>query len=311
MPGHRAVEERINIRPPVLDAHPDGNRLGDHLHLTADQHPVGVPGTVSRGQDQKARRQAPPVGTDREAAVRQAVEGIHPATVHHLTPETLDLIQHPLNHLPEHIRAHMGLGLEGNVLRCAHLPEGLQDQGAPAVIDACQQLPVREGTCTSRTELDVGLGVQDPPGAEPLHGLHPILHAVPPVYDQRCKARPGQEQGAEQTRRSHAHHKGACGQGFVSPTQGQMPWCVGLGSRPGQLLPGKAPAVLPDTAKHRIYQFDVPLVAGIHGLLIKAKRKRAGLEPAPLHLLCRPLQNLRYRCTHRYRHASITASLNV
>ena len=124
-------------------------------------------------------------------------------------------------------------------------------------------LPSEKVPAPPLSELDVGGGVQQPRVPEPLHIRRPGIHIFPPLQHHAGQAVPGQKQGGEQPRRSHAHHHR--GQGGLAPH-----WRKGVGLPLHQLhvLPRGVlhQSRLPGHGQlHRIHIVDVIFVPGVDG----------------------------------------------
>ncbi len=203
---------QVNVRLPVLDAHPHRQGLGLQGHPGGVEHLEGVPGAVAQGQRHVVRRQAAGAlrplyiqGTDPVPLQRQtrqaAAEADVAAQLQELPPEAGQ-------GAAQVVRAHVGLGVPEDGLRRAVGGQGLQNEPMAHVPGAGVQLAVGEGPRAPLAELDIGRGVQRPGGPEPLYVLLPPLHIPPPLQqDGRCAA-PGQGQGAEEAPGPRAHHHG-------------------------------------------------------------------------------------------------------
>ena len=203
---------QVNVRLPVLDAHPHRQGLGLQGHPGGAEHLEGVTGAVAQGQHHVVRRQAAGAlrplciqGPDpvlRQLQARQAAaEADVAAQRQELPPETGE-------HPAQVVRAHVGLGVPEDGWRRAVGRQGLQNEPVAHVPGAGVQLAVGEGPRAPLAELDVGRGVQPAGGPEPLHVRLPPLHVPPLLQQDGRRAAPGQGQGAEEATGPRAHHHG-------------------------------------------------------------------------------------------------------
>ena len=107
----------------MLDAHAHGKRLRLHWHALRVQHFECVARAVADREDDLPRRERivslrAAHGQRRDASVLRGQPG-HAVAEAHLAAARDDLAPETLHDLDEHVRADVGLGVIGNVLRCA------------------------------------------------------------------------------------------------------------------------------------------------------------------------------------------------
>ena len=83
-----------------------------------------------------------------------------------------------------------------------------EDPGDTAVVRAGAEFAVGEGPGAALAELDVGLGVERPAGAEGLNGLLPLVHARSALEDDGPEPGTGEDERGEDTRGSKARDEG-------------------------------------------------------------------------------------------------------
>lgn len=104
-------------------------------------------------------------------------------------------------HNVEVVRAHMGLGVNENVLRRAAGGQLLQNEAVAGVPGAGVELSVGKGAGAPLSKLHVGPGIQHAGAPEVLHIRRSMLHASSPFQHNGPQTRPGQHQSGEQPRR--------------------------------------------------------------------------------------------------------------
>ena len=126
------------------------------------------------------------------------------------------------------------------------------------------QLAVGKGACAPLAKLHVRGGVQFPCGPEALHVRRAPVHILAALQHHAGQAVPGQEQGGEQPRRTHAHHHR--GQGGAA---GHRREDIVLGLDQGHVFPRRAAdhgLLVGQVQAHGVDVVDVPLVPGVDGL---------------------------------------------
>ena len=160
-------------------AHGEGFRLQGEAGV--EQHLEGVPRAVAGGEDEARGLYAlgDAAGADEDAAQGAVfdIEALKPGTEADLAAEALDLAPEADDDAGEHVGAEVGLGVVGDGGLGAVLYEGIEDEGDARVVGAGAELAVGEGAGAALAELDVGLGVKAPAGAEGGYGALALLHA--------------------------------------------------------------------------------------------------------------------------------------
>ena len=183
-----------------------------------------------------------------------------------LAPQGDDLVAQVLDHGPEPVRAHVGLGQDPDLLLRPAGEEGIQHRGAARVLGPGGQLPVGKGARAALAEKRVALRVRPAGAPVAFHVPDPVLHGLPPVDDQRAIALPSQQPSGEEARRAHAHHQDPSRKGFFPVSNGQgFRRLPGLGMElfiPQHPFGGLGSQVHPavDAEEH------VPLLPGVHSL---------------------------------------------
>ena len=196
----------------LLDAHAHRKGLGLHGNAPAAEHLKGVPGRVSGAKEQGAAGQ-----TVRPLRAFHSDGGKGP--IFHfdirkftlkadIRPQREELRAKVFQHNVEIIRAHMGLGVDQNVLRCAVLYQLFQNKAVADIFCAGIQLTVGKGARAALTELDVAGQVQLTGGPKALYILGAPLHAASPLQQNGLEPRFGQNQCGKKPRRPRAHHNG-------------------------------------------------------------------------------------------------------
>ena len=161
----------------------------------------------------------------------------------------------------EKVRAHVGLGVDENVLRRAAGHQRLQNEAVAEVLGAGVQLAVGEGAGAALAELDIGGQVQLSCGPEPLHVRLPLFHRAAPLQQDGPLAGPGQHQSGEESGGPGPRHHGR-----------DRRRRQGSGGRVDRLGDGPADLPAPDPAEHRrlilygdLHRIDqADLLPGVH-----------------------------------------------
>ena len=195
----------------MLRPDPHGKGLGGHGKAAAEKIPIGVPGPLADGQHQGAAvdplRDAVFDQGHRPKLSRLSMDPVQLRGEADLAPQGDDLVAQVLDHGPEPVRAHVGLGQDPDLLLRPAGEEGIQHRGAARVLGPGGQLPVGKGARAPLAEKRVALRVRPAGAPVAFHVPDPVLHGLPPVDDQRAIALPGQQPSGEKARRAHAHHQ--------------------------------------------------------------------------------------------------------
>ena len=200
----------VAVRLTVLNPHAHGEGLGLQADTTGVEHGEGVPGGVAGAQGQvgtgKGSRTLWSLRGNAGQAALPDVQVRQAGFKADVRPQAEQLPAQIFQNGVQVVGAHMGLGVGQNVLRRPAGHQLLQNEAVARVFGAGVQLSVGEGAGAALAELDIGGGVQRAGGPEALHIRLPRLHGTAPLQQDGPQARPGQHQGAEETRRSCSHH---------------------------------------------------------------------------------------------------------
>ena len=252
----------------VLNAYPNGKVLLFHGHSRIPEHPEGIPGGVSGGQDQGIAGQAVLPLRTRNSDFLQSIsfqhQALQPVAEADVAPQSDKLLPDGLHHLAQHIRPHVGLVGIFHISWGSRLHQRIQHRSNPRVVGASGQLSVGKRTGSSLAELNIGALIQLAPGPELLHIRRPGVYILPPLQHNGGDATAGQVQCGKQSRRSHPHHhRGQRGGAFhlgedIAPPLHQ-----------GDVLPGRSlhqPLLLGHGQLHCIDIVGLVLIPGINGL---------------------------------------------
>ena len=147
-------------------------------------------------------------GQRRDVSVLRGQPG-HPVTEAHLAAARDDLAPETLHDLDEHVRADVGLGVIGNVLRRSVRRELRKHEADARVVRAGVELAVGERARAALAELHVALRVERPARAK-RGDLRAACPGVRPAFehDGSCTRARKQERG-KHPRRAEAHDHGA------------------------------------------------------------------------------------------------------
>ena len=211
-PARDAVLGEVDVRLRVLYPSPHGKGLGLEREPGVEQHFEGVPRAVARGEYQALRADVlgDAAGGDGDAAERAVpdVEPVEAGAEADLAAEGLDLAADTDDDPGEHVGAEVGLGVVGDGGLGTVVDEPGEDPGYAAVVRAGAEFAVGEGPGAALAELHVGLGVEQPAGAEGLNGLLPLVHARPALEDDGAQSRAGEDERSEDARGPKARDEG-------------------------------------------------------------------------------------------------------
>ena len=190
----------------MLDANAHRKRLGLHGNAAFQQHFKGIPGGMADGKDG-------PIAVHRARGSLQTCQNaVFAAQARNLCIETdftaqfNDATAKVLYHRQQYIGAHMGLGIEKDVLPCAKFHKSLQNPANPGIIDTGIQLSVGKGARAALAELDIAAGVQLTGGEKPLHFGVAAGRILAPLQNDGALTGHSKDQRRKHTRRTKAHH---------------------------------------------------------------------------------------------------------
>ena len=209
----RAVLRGVDVCLPVLDAYAHGKRLRLHRNALCVQHFECVARAVADREDDLLCRErvvhaGAAHGQRRDVSVLRGQPG-HPVTEAHLAAARDDLVPEALHDLDEHVRADVGLGVIGDVLRRAVRRKLREHEADARVVRAGVELAVGECARAALAELHVALGVERAARAKrgDLCAARPGVRSAL-EYDGVCARARKQERG-KHPRRAEAHDHGA------------------------------------------------------------------------------------------------------
>jgi len=196
----------------MLDAKPQGKRLGIDGDAAVMQHLECVAGAVPRRQhhmigfDLLARfqRHTAQLPVFDFQAGELAAKTILPA-------QLLDGLAQTFHHGDQAEGADMGMGLGENFLGRAGLDEFVQHLAAQVawILDLAVELAVAEGARAALAELDIGFGIEHRTAPQAPGVFGAFAHRLAALQDDGAEAGLGQDQGGEQAARPRAHHQRA------------------------------------------------------------------------------------------------------
>ena len=268
--GEGAVLAFVDEILGMLRPDPHGKGLGGHGKAAAEKIPVGVPGPLADGQHQGAAvdplRDAVFDQGHRPKLSRLSMDPVQLRGEADLAPQGDDLVAQVLDHGPEPVRAHVGLGQDPDLLLRPAGEEGIQHRGAARVLGPGGQLPVGKGARAALAEEGVALGIRPTGAPVPVHVLDPLVHGLAPIDDQGPIPLPGQEPAGEQAAGPHAHHHDPAGKGLLAVDQRRI-----AGRFPGlsvALFIRQHPPGRPRGQAHQTVDAEehIPFLPGVHRL---------------------------------------------
>ena len=195
MTGVFLILHRVHTALQVFDAHAHGKGLCLHDKSPVIQPLHRVPGTVSQCQHQVFRRQGvrPFRGGNRDSfqlpVFRLYI--LQPMAKPDVRPQKKELAPQIFQGDVQLVRAHMGLGIGEDALRCAAVHKLPQDPAVAQILCAGVQFPVGKGPCAPLTELHIGVRQQRTALPEVFHIPLPLLHRLPPLQEDGPQPCPG------------------------------------------------------------------------------------------------------------------------
>ena len=194
----------------MLNAHAHGKGLGLQRHAPAVEHGEGVPSGVPRAEHQLPARQPHlplrPLGEDGGEGTVLDLQVSQTGLKADVRPQLQQAPAQPLEGDVEVVGAHVGLGVDENVLRGAAGHQLLQYKTVAQVLGAGVELAVGKGAGAALAELDIGGQIQLPCAPKAFHVLLSLFHAPAPLQQDGPQARLSQHQGGEEPTRPGAHH---------------------------------------------------------------------------------------------------------
>ena len=147
------------------------------------EHPEGIPGAVSDGQNYMITINIPAICLYAGNSITIRQDTSHLSAKPHLATQADDAFAQILYHIQQHIRAHMGLGIVQNILTGTRFDKLLQNPADPGIIDTRIQLAIGKSTCATLTELYIADFVQLTGSKEFLHLFMPCLGILTPFQN--------------------------------------------------------------------------------------------------------------------------------
>ena len=186
---HRAELRLADGLLALLDAHADSKGFLLHGKAGLRQHLKGVPGGVADGQHRRVCFQLVDtlrLGHGHAGQPRAvALERSEPVAEAHVAAQGDELLPHPAHHLPEHVRADVGLVRPADVLRRTVRHQRFQHGVDASVVGAGGQLAVGERPRAAFAELHIGRLIQLTGAPEALHVPGALLHRLSPLQHHR------------------------------------------------------------------------------------------------------------------------------
>ena len=207
MPGESAELRAVDERLRMLYPHADGEGLCGDLHAPVEQHPV----RVARGLTQRQHRRAagdplPAVHYDRlQTAVLRLYIGELRAEAD-LAARGLDGFPYVGNHHAQHVRADVGLRVDGYALRRAVLDERFSHDIRARVLYPRRELAVGERSGAALAEHDIAVRVELAALPEHIDVRPALLYALAAVDQYDLVAAFRERERREEPRRARADH---------------------------------------------------------------------------------------------------------
>ena len=134
----------------------------------------------------------------------------------HLAARIADHLHDAVDHLREHIAAHMGVRIVEDRRIGAALDEGFEDEAVRGALGACRELAVGERAGSARAELDVAVGVERTRRIVLRHHGSAPRGIVAALDEERLETRAREHERAEQPGAPGTYHDGTLLERFRS-----------------------------------------------------------------------------------------------